>query len=255
MLYQHNATVYVAGRSQDKAEKTINAIKQEFPNSAGKIEFLQLDLADVSTIKKSAEEFMSKEDRLDVLTNNAGVMMPPVGSTDAHNHEQQTGTNVLGPFTFTQCLLPLLKKTAASSPQGQVRVTWAASLASYMAPKNGVTIQEDGTPKIHGNPQTDYAQSKAANVLLAAEFAERHGKDNLISVSWNPGNLKTELARHMPSWQVKFMNATLLYPARMGGYTELYAACSDGITLSQNGAFVAPVSCYCLRTKELHEAD
>ena len=80
ILYQKNATIYAAGRSEGKAKKAIEAMKIEFANSTGKIEFLQLDLDDLSTIKRSAEEFLSKESRLDVLVNNAGVMVPPAGS-------------------------------------------------------------------------------------------------------------------------------------------------------------------------------
>jgi retinol dehydrogenase 12 len=80
MLYQHNGTVYVAGRSPEKGNRAVEALKKEFPDSQGKAEFLKLDLADLSTIKASVEAFTSKENRLDVLTNNAGVMFPPSGS-------------------------------------------------------------------------------------------------------------------------------------------------------------------------------
>jgi retinol dehydrogenase-12 len=96
ILYSKNATVYVAGRSLDKANISISATKFLFPSSKSRIEFLKLDLADLSTINKSAEEFMAKESRLDVLVNNAGVMFPPAGEKDEQGHELQMGTNVLG---------------------------------------------------------------------------------------------------------------------------------------------------------------
>jgi retinol dehydrogenase 12 len=239
-LYQHNATVFVAGRSEDKGSKAIAALKEQFPSSKGRLEFLHLDLADQSTIKASAEAFMSKESRLDTLTNNAGVMNPPAGSVDAHGHEQQIGTNCIGPWLFTQCLLPMLQKTAHSSPPGSVRVTWAASLAAYLGPKpGGIQFDDNGAPKLLG-PGTDYAQSKAGNVYLASEFARRYGKDGIISLSWNPGNLKSELQRHMGKVSATILDLLLLYPAKFGGYTELYASCSEEITQSQNGAFIKP---------------
>ena len=239
IFYQKNATIYIAGRSKEKADKAIAGIKQQFTSSKGKIDFLQVDFANLASIKPAADEFMSKETRLDTLTNNAGVMAPPVGSKDAHGHEQQIGTNSLGAMFFSECLVPVLKKTAASSPADSVRVTFAGSLAVYYSPKGGVAFTVDGSPKCFDFKERDYAQSKAACVLLASEFGKRHGKDGLVSVSWNPGNLRTELQRHMPSLGARLMSGLLFHP-KFGAYTELYAACSTDITASQNGAFVVP---------------
>lgn len=70
ILYQHNGTVYVAGRSEDKYKTAAEEIKKAHPSSDGRLEFLHLDLADMATIKKSAEDFMKREQRLDVLTNS-----------------------------------------------------------------------------------------------------------------------------------------------------------------------------------------
>lgn len=70
ILYQHNGTVYLAGRSQSKADSAIEEIKQAHPSSDGRLEFLHVDLADLPTIKKSVEDFMNREQRLDVLTNS-----------------------------------------------------------------------------------------------------------------------------------------------------------------------------------------
>jgi len=92
IIYQHNGTVYVAGRSVEKAEKSITDTKALFPGSKGKIDFLKVDLADLTTIKVAVEEFRAKESRLDVLVNNAGVMVPPVGSRSEQGHELQMGT-------------------------------------------------------------------------------------------------------------------------------------------------------------------
>jgi retinol dehydrogenase-12 len=73
ILYQHDGTVYVAGRSQEKGNKAIASIREAVPNSKGKLEFMHVDLADLSTIKPGIEKFLAQESRLDVLTNNAGV--------------------------------------------------------------------------------------------------------------------------------------------------------------------------------------
>lgn len=145
--------------------------------------FLKLDLSDLSTIAGAAAEFQAREQRLDVLTNNAGVMMPPPGSRDAHGHELQMGTNCLGPFLFTKLLEPVLARTAETSPAGAVRVTWAGSLAvDIMSPASGVAWDEStGAPKVHGK-QVNYGQTKAANLYLASEGARRDARSGVVHV-------------------------------------------------------------------------
>lgn len=73
ILYAHNATVWIAGRSESKAQKAITSIKDLSPGSNGTVYFLNLDLSDFSTIKPAVESFLAQEQRLDVLVNNAGV--------------------------------------------------------------------------------------------------------------------------------------------------------------------------------------
>ena len=150
-------------------------------------------------------------------------------------------TNCLGPFLFTSYLTPLLQKTAASSPPGSVRVTWAASLATLGSPKQGVAWDDKtGGPKIHNNRGLDYAQSKSANVLLAREYQARYGKDGIVSNAWNPGNLSSELQRHQ-NWLAGFLTKGLLYPAIFGAYTELFAGWSDDAAKDdRKGAYIGP---------------
>lgn len=183
ILYQKNGIVYVAGRSSSKGTEAISNIKNACPESTGRLEFLQLDLSDLSTIKASAEEFLSREERLDVLTNNAGIATPPAGSVDAQGHELQLGTNCLGHFLFTSLLLPLLEKTAAASVSGTSRVTWAGSVTSELfAPKGGVAFDKDGEPITSSNQKINYGQSKAGDIFIASEFARRFGERGIISV-------------------------------------------------------------------------
>lgn len=73
ILYGANATVYVAGRSESKGSAAIAKIKQGNTKSSGRLEFLSVDLADLKSIKPAVESFLSKEQRLDVLVQNAGV--------------------------------------------------------------------------------------------------------------------------------------------------------------------------------------
>ncbi|KAF2187563.1 NAD(P)-binding protein [Zopfia rhizophila CBS 207.26] len=239
ILYQKNAAVYVAGRSEDKALASIESIKREFTESNGRLEFLRLDLANHNSIRASAQEFMLKEQRLDVLTNNAGIMDTKEGSRDISGHEIHLGTNCLGPFLFSELLLPILCNTASSSSPYSVRVTWASSLAAvFLTPERGIEFDADGNPKVNG-VYTNYGVSKVGNWFLAAEFARRYGKEGILSVAWNPGNLSTELQRHVGILRRKMVEL-FLFPAVYGAYTELYAGWSTDLTAGSNGAYVYP---------------
>ena len=77
ILYAYNATVYIAGRSESKATDAITNIKKEAPKSAGRLEFLSVDLSNLATVGPAVEAFNAKEGRLDVLVNNAGVSSAP----------------------------------------------------------------------------------------------------------------------------------------------------------------------------------
>lgn len=82
ILYAHDAVVYVAGRSQSKASTAITRIKDAFPKSRGRLEFMNVDFSDLSTIKPGAEAFLTREQRLDVLVNNAGVRHGTFSATE-----------------------------------------------------------------------------------------------------------------------------------------------------------------------------
>jgi NAD(P)-dependent dehydrogenase (short-subunit alcohol dehydrogenase family) len=240
MLYQRNATVYIAGRNEDKATAAIEGIKTTQPESKGRLEFLPLDLSDLTTIKPAAHEFASREKRLDVLVNNAGVMMCPKGSGGKQGHELQLATNCLGPFLLTKCLVPILQETALKSAPGSVRVIWASSLvANLLSPDGGVKFGQDGAPQVSSFQPVNYGQSKAGNNFYAAEFSRRYAEDGILSVAFNPGNLATGLQRHLDP--VNLLTAKLIsYPARFGAYTELYAGWSPDIKIGDGGLFVVP---------------
>ncbi|RBQ99138.1 hypothetical protein VDGD_20095 [Verticillium dahliae] len=75
ILYQHNARVWIATRSKERTDEAIAEIKKAHPKSQGQFLFLKLVLDDLTTIKQSASQFTSQETRLDVIWNNAGVML------------------------------------------------------------------------------------------------------------------------------------------------------------------------------------
>ncbi|KIX04023.1 uncharacterized protein Z518_07576 [Rhinocladiella mackenziei CBS 650.93] len=241
ILYTHNATVYLAGRSEERCKKAIESIISASPSKAGVIKFLKLDLADLTTIKGSAEEFLRQEKRLDWLCNNAGVMRAPAGSKGAQGYELHMTTNCLGPWLLTQFLHPILAATAATSLPNSVRVSWAGSLViDLYAPHGGMTLTGQGEPDLSSaNPRTLYAVSKAGNLFYASEYGKRCKADGIVSTCFNPGNLKTELQRYMSASET-VTHRLILFPAILGAYTELWSGFAPELTTEWNGTYIAP---------------
>ncbi|KAK8068470.1 short-chain dehydrogenase [Apiospora saccharicola] len=258
MLYAKNATVYLAARSEEKARRAIEEIRQNAPlSSTGKLVFVQLDLADLTTIKGTVKTFLDQESQLHVLFNNAGVMKPAPGTTTVQGYEPQLGVNNVGTFLLTKLLTPTLAATArreaATTNPGQVRVVWVSSSAAEAppSPTGGVPLDNLDYHKPMGwFPQ--YCISKAGNYLHASEYARRHGPnsnsnsspgsgDGILSVSLNPGNLDSELWRNQTFLVRKFLQLVLLHPPVMGAYTELYAGLSPELNLEEHsGGWVVP---------------
>ncbi|KAF0320225.1 putative short-chain dehydrogenase [Colletotrichum asianum] len=201
ILYSKNANIWLAARSYSKTQAVINEIKADHPASIGEMVFLKLQLDDLSTIRASAQQFLSRENRLDVLWNNAGVMVPPQGSTTVQGHELQLGINNLGHQLFTQLLTPLLEKTSQIAPNDTVRVIWVSSSAADGAPRPAIDFTNMDYLKEEGI-WSKYSRSKAGNVIQASEYARRMKDSGIISLSLNPGNFVTNLQQNMPKMQL-----------------------------------------------------
>lgn len=174
--------MYIVARSEQKATTAISSIESSSPKSKGKLGFHHLDLNDLTSVKRSANSFLSKENKLDVMWNNAGVMVPPQGSKTAQNYEAQLGTNCLGPFLFTKLLTPLLIKTAKTAPKDSVRVVWLSSSAAETAAPKGGVVMNNLDYKKDASAWSKYGTSKAGNIFYSNEFAKRHQDDGVISV-------------------------------------------------------------------------
>ncbi|KAI1498010.1 short-chain dehydrogenase [Biscogniauxia marginata] len=239
MMYGKHGRVYIAGRSEEKARQAIKDIQTAVP-AGGSLEFLHLELDDLSSIKASADSFKAKESKLNVLWNNAGVSQPPLGSVSKQGIELQLATNCLGPFLFTQLLQPLLEAASTENTHapGSVRVVWTASqVAELSAPSQGIIMSE-----LHNPPKDitrNYVNSKTGNLFLASEYARRIGSVHAItSVAQNPGAASTNLFRHTP-W-IKYLAWPLLYKPRMAALTSLYAGLSKDIRMDNSGCYIIP---------------
>ncbi|CAA7268672.1 unnamed protein product [Cyclocybe aegerita] len=234
-LLAHNATVYVAARSKEKADQAIQDLKKQTGKEGI---FLKLDLGDLKSIKAAAEEFLSKEKELHILFNNAGVMMPPLEQTTAQGYDLQFGTNVLGHFYLTQLLLPALLAAAKTSPDGTARVVNTSAAAVYFTSKVDFNTLKDTRVRRKKGVSNLYAQSKLGNILVANELTRRYGDQGIVASSVNPGNLRSDLQRHLPRAVQKIMYS-FLHPLPMGALTQLYAGTtSQGAELG--GKFLIP---------------
>lgn len=240
MLYPTGAVIYMASRSKERAEEAIKDVVSTDPSGSSRLKFLYLDLNDLNTVRSAAKTFSELESRLDILWNNAGIGSLPFGSKTVQGIESIMGVNVVGPFLFTQLLLPKLQAAAVDSPKNSVRVVWTGSwMIEGRSPKGGFNLKDvenGGVNELHIN----YAMSKAANWVLADEVGKRYGKDGIISVVQNPGNLKTNIYDGQSKLLMFFMDRLLLYPVKLGGYTELYAGLSPEITEEHQGAWIIP---------------
>lgn len=241
ILYARGGTVYITGRTDEKAKKAVQDIQASVGERDGQIDYIILNLDDLASIKESAETFMAKESKLDVLWNNAGVAQPPVGALSKQGFELQLATNCLGPFLFTQMLIPLLDAAVAlngPSFPGAVRVVWLSSqVAELSSPLDGIVMTE-----LRNTPQDNarnYQNSKVGGWFLSTEFARRYGDERgIVSVAMNPGAANTNLLRNS-RWS-KILRWPLLYNPNLAALTELYAGLSPDINLENNGCYVIP---------------
>ncbi|KAJ7452771.1 hypothetical protein B0H11DRAFT_2072939 [Mycena galericulata] len=235
VLLQHTAKVYIAARNEENARAVIKDLQSQTGNEA---QFLHLDLADLHSVKRAAEEFKQKETQLHVLFNNGGVMSAPIEQLTAQNIDLQFGTNVLGHFYLTKLLLPTLLATATAGKPA--RVINSSSFALEMTPGNTIHFNtlKDGPARKKLTPLNLYSQSKFGNLVFSNELARRYGDQGIMSVALHPGNIQTDLYRHAPNYQRKIMELSL-YPVELGAQTQLWAGTTaDGANFG--GKYLIP---------------
>jgi len=220
-LLAHGARVYIAARNKAQCEDTIRQLKQDTGNEAI---YLSLDLASLKAVKTAAEEFLSKEAQLHVLFNNAGVMSSPVEWLTADGYDLQFGTNVLGHHYLTKLLLPTMMATAKTSSDGKTRIVTTSSAGHLFCRGLDFDTFEDSPKRQECTDAMGlYYQSKFANVVAALELSRRFGDQGVVSISVNPGNIKSDLQRHLPSFLRFILHQTIMYDTPIGALTPLYA--------------------------------
>lgn len=184
-LAHKGAHVVLACRDLQKANVAVERIASEKP--AGSVRARELDLSDLESVRRFSEQFAGEHERLDLLINNAGVMVPPA-STTRQGFELQLGTNHLGHFALTGRLLPLLRRTPGA------RVVVVSSTAHNFG---RIDFDDLDFTRRGYNAWRAYGQSKLANLLFALELQRRLAAagDDLIVTAAHPGWTATDLQR------------------------------------------------------------
>ncbi|KAF8637990.1 hypothetical protein AX16_010622 [Volvariella volvacea WC 439] len=132
VLAKRGAKIYMAARNESKAHGAITALEHEGV-PAGSVVWQKLDLVDLPGVKAAAEEIMRKEKRLDLLINNAGIVVKLNEDIYPDGVLEYIMINYVGPWLFTLTLLPLLKQTAKKAGF-DVRIVNVASHAHNFLP-------------------------------------------------------------------------------------------------------------------------
>lgn len=229
ILAARGATVVLACRNLPKSEEAVRRIAALHPGA--RVEVQALDLASLASVRKAAAELLARFDRLDLLLNNAGVMVPPYGKTE-DGFETQLGTNHFGPFALTGLLLARLMATPGS------RVVTMSSLMH----RSGRLYADDLDFEGGYRAWAAYGQSKLANLLFAFELQRRlaaAGSDTR-SLAAHPGWARTELQRHA-GWirGLRWVGLeALLSQDAFGGAQPLLRAATD--PAAQGGEYFGP---------------
>ena len=178
------ATMVMACRNPDKAKKALQSIKNE--NAEAKVDFIQLDLSSLASIKQFSEEFKKKYSSLDILINNAGMSQTPDIKTE-DDFEMQMGVNHLGHFALTGLLMDRLVNTKDS------RVVTMSSMNHEQGIINFDNLFLEG----EYHQMKAYEQSKLANLLFSYELSRRFTQAGVVveSIAAHPGFVKSNIMK------------------------------------------------------------
>lgn len=225
VLAEKNAKVIIAVRNLYKGEKAAEKIKTR--HEKADLVIMELDLANLKSVKQFAESFKKEYEQLDLLINNAGVMIPPYSKT-TDGFELQFGTNHLGHFALTGLLLDLLKKTAGS------RIVNVSSMAHT---QGNINFDDLNWGKRTYAPWNAYGDSKIANLYFTYELNRKMDSADKtpLVVAAHPGVTATDLQRH--SGLVSFLSNLFAQKIEMGALPTLYAAVAPDV---KSGDYFGP---------------
>lgn len=223
VLANKNANVIIAVRNLEKGKAAIEKIKKENQNADVKV--MLLDLASLKSVKKFAKEFKQKYNKLDLLINNAGVMIPPYSKTE-DGFELQIGTNHFGHFALTMQLLDVLEKTINS------RIVNVSSAAHKYG---NINFNDLNWENRKYKSWKAYGDSKIANLYFTQELGRKLSNKKVVVTAAHPGWTETDLQRH--SGLFSFLNKFFAMDQEQGALPTLRAAIDEDV---QTGDYFGP---------------
>ncbi|KAH6880630.1 hypothetical protein B0T10DRAFT_609333 [Thelonectria olida] len=243
-LALRGARVYIASRSQERVSKAI--AEMEKTSSTLDLRFLKLDLQDLESVKATAAEFISKEPRLDLLINNAGIMACPYELTK-DGYEVQWQTCFLAHHALTLSLLPVLRAAAQQSPgsSNRVRVVNVASDAAIRMGPKSINYADPNMTDVTGRlaPWRRYGHCKQASIIAAKAISDHYRPIGITAYSVHPGIIQSNLQSHDTSMLGTLARAAMkIAPTSSaidGARTSLYCATSPKAP-SYAGCYLVP---------------
>jgi retinol dehydrogenase 12 len=213
-LASRGGRVWLACRSQENGRRTVEEISGQTGNRD--LALLSLDLGDLASVTRCAEEFLATGEPLHVLINNAGVA--GARGMTASGFERTFGTNHVGPFLLTNLLLDRLRSSAPA------RIVNVASEAHYAAP--GIDWEAVRRPTRTITGMREYQVSKLANVLHAQELARRLEGSGVTTYALHPGVIASDIWRRVP-WPARAVMKRRMGSPESGARTSLFCATSE----------------------------
>ena len=209
----------LAGRSMVKLQECMNALRSKYPDIDYRL--LQLDLSSQESVRKASSTMLNWADvpTIDLVIHNAGVMNIQERTLSPEGVELHLATNHVGPFLFTNLIMPRLIAAAEASERGSVRVINVSSVAAYLSalrtsdmsfskPTSDIPDKEKPNATfLRGGgiaaddhlsyiPLAAYGHSKACNILFSVALNEKmYEKDGILSLALHPGEARSELSR------------------------------------------------------------
>src|ERR1700732_3814882 len=186
-LAAYGAQVVGAARDLNKAKTTTEQVRKDAATNGGSFELVELDLANLKSVRACADQLLAKGEPFDVVIANAGVMATPFGHT-ADGFETQFGTNHLGHFV-------LVNRIARLIHAGGRLINLSSSGHRY----SNVDLADPSFERTPYDPFIAYGRSKTANILFAVAFDQRHRARGIRAAAVHPGGIRTELGRYIDS--------------------------------------------------------
>ncbi len=228
-LAAHGAQVVGAARDLVKAKAATEPVRNAADANDGMFELVELDLANLKSVRACAEGLLARGEPFDVIIANAGVMATPFGRT-ADGFETQFGTNHLGHFVLVNRIASLLRVGG--------RLISLSSAGHRFA---NVDLEDPNFERTPYEPFVAYGRSKTANALFAVAFDKRHRDSGVRAAAVHPGGIRTELGRYMDqSLFQEMLNQTNQQRAAAGEEPYQLKTIPQGAATSVWAAVVAP---------------